>query len=84
MSTNEHPVDRSRRDPATSRPMPPKRESDRLLERLRTLVHESRRGRGANSVELEARNREIEGLKAQLADGVKRTAATEAETYDRR
>jgi hypothetical protein len=57
MRPNEHP-DGSRRDPAPSRPMPPKRESDRLLARLRTLVDESRRGRGANSVELKARDPE--------------------------
>jgi hypothetical protein len=59
--------------------MPPKRESDRLLERLRTLVHDSRRGVGASSLELEERSREMERLKGELADAVKRTAATERE-----
>jgi ATP-dependent protease ClpP protease subunit len=59
--------------------MPPKRESDRLLERLRMLVHDSRRGNGASSTELERRSREIERLRAELADVVKQTAATEGE-----
>jgi hypothetical protein len=59
--------------------MPPKRESDRLLERLRTLVQDNRRAIGASSVELDARSREIERLKAELAEVVKRTAATEGE-----
>lgn len=56
--------------------MAPKRESDRLLERLRTLVHDSRRANGASSIEVQARIREIEHLKAELAGVVKRTAAT--------
>jgi hypothetical protein len=54
--------------------MPPRRETDRLLERLRTLVHDGRRVSGASSIELEARSREIERLKAELADVVRRTA----------
>jgi hypothetical protein len=57
--------------------LPPTRETDRLLRRIRTLVHESRADYGANDVELEARRREIERLKAELADIVKHTAATE-------
>jgi hypothetical protein len=57
--------------------MPPTRESDRLLERLRTLVHDNRRSNGASRIELQARRREIERLKAELADVVKRTAASE-------
>jgi hypothetical protein len=56
--------------------MAPKRESDRLLEGLRTLVHEGRLANGTSSIELQARTREIERLKAELADVVKRTAAT--------
>jgi hypothetical protein len=59
--------------------MPPKRESDRLLERLRVLVHDSRRGNGASSIELQACSREMERLKAELADVVERTAATDGE-----
>jgi HD superfamily phosphodiesterase len=43
------------------------------------LVRDSRRGNGASSTELEARSREIERLKAELADVLKRTAATEGE-----
>lgn len=59
--------------------MPPSRETDRLLQRIRTLVHDSRRDNGANDVELEARSREIERLKVQLAEVVKRSATTEGE-----
>jgi hypothetical protein len=59
--------------------MPPTRESDRLLERLRTLVHDSRRSNGASRIELQARTREIERLKAELADVVKRTAPSEGD-----
>jgi hypothetical protein len=66
----------ARRDSATEGPpnrgVPPRRESDHLLERLRTLVQESRRG----SIELGARSHEIEHVRAELADVVKRTAAT--------
>jgi len=59
--------------------MPPKRESDRLLERLRMLVQDSRRGVRASSIELQAGSREIERLKAELAEVVKRTAATDGQ-----
>lgn len=45
------------------------------MQRIRTLVHDSRRDDGANRIELEARRREIDRLKAQLAELVKRTAA---------
>lgn len=57
--------------------MPPTRESDRLLQRIRTLVQDDRRPNGPNSFALEARRREIERLKTELADVVKRTAATD-------
>jgi hypothetical protein len=75
-----YPVSRragdARRDVATEGPqnrvMPPRRESDRLLERLRTLVHDSRRG----GIDLAGHSHEIEHLKVELADVVKRTAAT--------
>jgi len=53
--------------------MPPKRESDRLLERLRTLVHD--RGRGDARTKPESRSRETEHHRAEPGD-VKRTAAT--------
>ena len=53
---------------------PPRREADRLLQRIRTLVREDRRCDGARSIELEERAQEIERLKTQLAEVVKRTA----------
>jgi len=53
---------------------PPGREADRLLQRIRTLVREGRHGDGASRIELEARAQEIERLKTQLAEVVKRTA----------
>lgn len=56
--------------------MPPKRESDHLLERLRTVVRNTRRGSSASSIELEARSREIEHLKSERAEVVRRTAGT--------
>jgi hypothetical protein len=57
--------------------MPPPRDTDRLLQRIRTLVRESRTEKSANGTELEARRREIERPKAELAELVKQTAATE-------
>jgi hypothetical protein len=59
--------------------MPPNRETDRVLQRLRTLVHDSRHSTGANRLEREARGREIERLKSELAAAVKQTATTEPE-----
>ena len=53
---------------------PPGREADRLLQRIRALVREGRRGDGASRIELEARAQEIEQLKTQLAEVVRRTA----------
>ena len=58
----------------TSSTSPPSREADRLLQQIRTLVREDRRGDGASRIELEARAQEIERLKTQLAEVVKRTA----------
>ena len=55
------------------------RTADRLLQRIRMLVRESRSDNGANGVELEEREREIERLKEQLAEVVKRTAANDGE-----
>jgi hypothetical protein len=59
--------------------MPPRRESDQLLQRIRKLVRASDRDDGATSVGLEAQRREIDRLKSQLADVVKRTATSEGE-----
>ena len=52
---------------------PTSRETDRLLQRIRALVRDRRRA-DASAAEREARTREIERLKAQLAEIVKRTA----------
>jgi len=52
-----------------------RRESDQLLERLRTLVRDRRRENDARRIELKARNREIEHLKTELAGVAKRPAA---------
>jgi hypothetical protein len=51
----------------------PRRESDQLLQRIRTLVRESGRDDGRSGIELEAQRREIDRLKAELADVVKQT-----------
>jgi flagellin-like hook-associated protein FlgL len=51
----------------------PRRESDQLLQRIRTLVRESERDNGRSGVELEAQRREIDRLKSELADLVKQT-----------
>jgi hypothetical protein len=48
------------------------RETDRLLERIRTLVRQTDRGDGAGAATLRAQQREIERLKSQLAEVVKR------------
>lgn len=64
----------TRNDVTTSSMSPPRREADRLLQQIRTLVREDRRGDGASRIELEARAQEIERLKTQLAEVVKRTA----------
>jgi hypothetical protein len=50
----------------------PRRETDRLLQRIRTLVRETARGDGSNGATLRAQKREIEQLKSQLAEIVKR------------
>ena len=49
-----------------------RRESDRLLQRIRALVRKSERDDGRNSVELDAQTREIDRLKSELAELVKR------------
>jgi hypothetical protein len=54
---------------------PPRRESDRLLERLRTLVRDGRNTSGVSSVAPEARRPEIERFKAKAADVAQRTTA---------
>jgi hypothetical protein len=59
------------RPPRTS----PTRESDRLLRRIKTLVQDTRCDKEATVIELEAQRREIERLKTQLAEIVKRAAA---------
>jgi hypothetical protein len=51
----------------------PRRESDQLLQRIRSLVRESERVDGRDGVELEAQRREIDRLKSELAEAVKRT-----------
>jgi hypothetical protein len=48
------------------------RESDRLLHRIRTLVRQTDRGLGSDGATLRAQRREIEHLKFQLAEIVKR------------
>lgn len=48
------------------------RESDRLLARIRTLVQQTDRGDGADGATVRAQRREIEHLKLQLAEIVKR------------
>jgi hypothetical protein len=48
------------------------RETDRLLGRIRTLVHQSDRGDGADRASLRAQKREIEELKSQLAEVIER------------
>jgi len=62
---------------APSSTTPPGREADRLLQRIRALVRDSSRESGANGIELERRLREIERLKARLAELVKQTAAAD-------
>jgi hypothetical protein len=49
-----------------------RRETDRLLERIRTLVERTNRGDGARGAIVRAQQREIECLKSQLAEIVKR------------
>jgi hypothetical protein len=56
--------------------MPPPRETDRLLQRIRTLVQESPSHNRADGIEPEKRRREIERLKTELAELVKQTAGT--------
>jgi hypothetical protein len=51
----------------------PRRESDQLLQRIRSLVRDTGRVDGRDGVELEARRREIDRLKSELAEAVKRT-----------
>jgi hypothetical protein len=51
----------------------PRRESDQLLQRIRSLVRDSERVDGRDGVELEAQRREIDRLKSELAEAVKRT-----------
>ena len=67
-------VAETRNDVTPSSMSPPRREADRLLQRIRTLVREDRRCDRARSIELEERAQEIERLKTQLAEVVKRTA----------
>jgi len=58
--------------------MTPTREADRLLRRIRALVHDSRRTT-TSRLEREACSREIERLKSELAAVVKETVAAERE-----
>jgi len=58
--------------------MAPTREADRLLRRIRTLVHDSQRTT-TTRLEREACSREIERLKSELATVVKETVAAERE-----
>jgi len=51
---------------------PSLRESDRLLERIRELVRQTDRDDHPSSAALRAQRREIEDLKSQLAELVKR------------
>ena len=50
----------------------PRRETDRLLQRIRTLVQQTDRGDGVSRATVSAQKREIEHLKSQLAEIVKR------------
>ena len=49
-----------------------RRETDRLLQRIRTLVQQTDRGDGVSGATVRAQQREIEHLKSQLAETVKR------------
>ena len=51
---------------------PSLRESDRLLQRIRTLVRQTARDDGAGAASLQAQRRELEGLKSEFAESVKR------------
>ena len=48
------------------------REPDRLLQRIRTLVQQSNGSDGSDGATVRAQRREIEQLKSQLAEIVKR------------
>ena len=48
------------------------RDSDRLLQRIRTLVQQSNGGDGSDGATVRAHRREIEQLQSQLAELVKR------------
>jgi hypothetical protein len=50
----------------------PRRETDRLLQRIRTLVQQTDRGGAVSGATVSAQKREIEHLKSQLAEIVKR------------
>jgi hypothetical protein len=47
-------------------------ETDRLLQRIRALVQQTDRGNGADGATVRAQKRQIEQLKSQLAEIVKR------------
>jgi hypothetical protein len=57
------------------------RERDQVLRRIRTLISES--ADEGRIVQLEAKRREIARLKSELAEAVKRNAASEGEPPDR-
>jgi hypothetical protein len=52
--------------------IPAQRERDQLLARIRTLVREVNREKGANGASMGAQMREIERLRLALAEWVKR------------
>jgi hypothetical protein len=51
---------------------PARRETDRLLQRIRELVGQTDRGDGASGATVRAQKREIEELKSRLAEVVMR------------
>jgi polyhydroxyalkanoate synthesis regulator phasin len=59
---------------ATFAAMTASADADRLMQQIRELVADTRRADVDRRHELQARGREIERLKAQLAEIVKRTA----------